>query len=110
MTKEGLDKSVKNAANARVNLKIQKFKVALAKALNDLHPNLADPDGSYITDRGRDILRSRLNADGFPGFLWKEEEESVMNEILSTMNSLQKVLLAPEPKPEDEMPAPEKKS
>jgi len=113
MTQEKLAKLVKKRAHANVQKKLKHFNSAMRKAFSELTgaEGMASESTNKAAETNYNILAMALDEQDFhpankwPRWLWEQEEEKVMTEILSTMDTMQKALAAPEIKDTDCQPA-----
>lgn len=103
---------VKKKAHKNVQDKIITFKRQIGDAFNRLTgTRYVEKSGGY-PDRVANYkiistIKERAGFDfnkSWPAFLWNDEEDKVMKEILSTMDTMQKALVAPDVTDTDCMP------
>ena len=92
-----LEIKVKNRANERVQERISVFKRELRDSLSRLIKNAS---GVYHKDI-LSVMASDNDSKGWPSKLWEAEEKAVMDEVLSTMDSMQRILVSRSPKEDD---------
>jgi len=106
MTNEKFLELVSKRAHQNVQRKIDKFKSTIVEAFEEL-------TGDRYVAKNSDnavILHNMLEDEsfyfqkGWPKALWEHEENKVTKELLSTMDAMQKALIAPEPKDADYKP------
>ena len=112
------DEIVKARAAQRIHERAKKFRMALAKAFDELHPEFrVDSDGAALRpptedDKGQWANQRRwaltfLTENKLPPRVWTEEEEKVSAELLATMDEMQKAFLAPPVTEDGTNPSPE---
>lgn len=108
MDQEQLLEMVKKRAAWNVEQKIGKFKKSIRALFKELTgTNLIEKNGYTEREANYKILERIIETESFgfdanwPAFLWREEEGRVLKDILSTMDTMQKALIAPEPKDTD---------
>ena len=102
---ETLEKKIDRKADAEVQAAISTFRDAVQAAMNKLFATRIP----YWSDMGQPQYRATLEilagirktssreGGGWPARLWDVRREAIRKDIMSTMDTLQKVLLAPEP-------------
>lgn len=93
MNRETLEKRVALRADNRVQARIQAFRKDIDNACHRLLGE-AYFNNHAARKRVLEIMLTREHPAKWPKLLWEKEEETVMGEVLATMNELQKVLLA----------------
>lgn len=94
MRAQSFEKLVTERANKQVQEKISAFRDAVKKALSalggkDLYDNPSiRPDGKIALG-----LASDYETAGWPTILWEQEEELVKNQLLATLDVMQKALI-----------------
>lgn len=113
MTSDKFNQIVENRANERVKAKITVFRREVASAFEKLHPALkpnhcgawsGGTAGNLVAAVFNDLLNRTVagtgqtkegRPSGYPPRLWEEEREAVSNELLATLDEMQKALMAP---------------
>ena len=99
MTKSKFDQIIENRANQRVQEKITQCKKSIFTALNQILDQYWDNSQNRTwPDQHRQILSilaSENTKHDWPQTLWQNEKEKVSQELLATMDEMQKALLAP---------------
>lgn len=103
---------VKKRAHQNVQESIKAFQIDIAAAFKRLTGSIyVCKDGSSFSRIANyDILAKMIKTESlqfdkeWPSLLWEEEEKQVMTGILSTMDTMQKALVASEPTENDCMP------
>jgi len=109
MTLDQLTEKIQRKANAEMQVAIKKLRADIAAALKEFGIGfpLNEP---YFLDEAKVILALLISPEpkkGWPAIYWRRREARLMDEVLATMDTLQKVLLVkPSIEPGDE-PAPE---
>lgn len=93
MTPEKLTEQIKKKAAAEVSRDIQAFKIAISGACRTLGVECC---GYSLGKDAKTALRALMACEskGWPAHLWRQREERLLKEVLSTMDTLQNVLLA----------------
>lgn len=113
MTSDKFNQIVENRANERVAVKVKTFIKEVAAAFEKLHPSLkSNYNGRWAGGVAGKLVVAIFNhlldkteggtgktkegkPSGFPVILWEEEREAVANELLATLDEMQKALMAP---------------
>ena len=99
MKEKTFDEIVKARANERTQAKIKAFKEAVKKSCFELtgktwlgydQNKVLVPDFRAVLS----ILSSENHTTGWPSSLWEKEEDHVREELLKTMDEMQRALLA----------------
>lgn len=125
MNASRFDQIVKNRAQQRVEARIEKFRAKMAEAFRELgrgfepqhrhgfHPyNIPDHVQTVLSNiQVGGYLHTEKDATGnylpvrWPKLLWETEEKAIEEELLKTMDEMQKALVAPSPGNSDTQPA-----
>lgn len=108
MDMDTLEKQIKAKAAEVVQGRIENFRVAVLTAAETLFSGSTSTIWPSRTPckEALLILAGERNRKDWPNVLWRVEEEAIREEILSTMDTLQQVLLAKEPEgPAEDQPA-----
>ena len=111
MTVEQFNEAVAKRAHGIVNDRVRNFETALYKALTDLGCDKVDY--RVISAVRRVVIAQVLlprDDRKYPKALWDLVEKEVRDEALSTMDTIQKILVAKDPEPDDYLPNSEKES
>lgn len=97
MTQDQLNNAIKKEAAARAERDILRFKSTIQQALKDL--GFSSVGYAYLSPKGRQIM-TLLASDnpnkGWPSEIWTDRERVVTEEVMSTMNALQKLFIQKE--------------
>lgn len=113
MNQSKFEELMKNRAHQNVQTKLRRFRDTMKKAFKDLtgEDGICSNSNCKAREVNYSILKMALDEQDFhpsnkwPRWLWEDEEEKVTAEVLSTMDEMQKMLIAPEPKDTDCQPA-----
>lgn len=86
-----LEDQIAKRANERVQKRIVQFKSQIVAACNTLF--CATGPLTSAQKKALTVMASNNDRNGWPKELWVAERDAVTNEVLSTMNELQRVLL-----------------
>ena len=114
MKAKNFDEIVKNLANERVQEKIKTFKKEISNALKNLNKNIPVYDKPFFYPKEKrtkeqEGIRTIVlfligSSSGMPQFLLEDEENTVREQLLETMNVMQKALLSKQPNENDPKP------
>lgn len=98
LKRETLEEQIKKRAKERTQKRISVFKEEVARATAKLlERNVSIVHGKCLNEDARKVLSvmaSDNHREGWPKTLWQDEEFRVTNEVMGTMDELQKVLLS----------------
>lgn len=114
LDRKTLEEKIALRAKSQTETRIKAFKVAACRAAGELLGKQVTPNTTYGVPYSADVrtlfavLASDTPNKGWPRELWDADESRVTDEIMATMNELQRVLLVkddafteePEPLPE----------
>lgn len=125
-TVEDLEARITKRARQDVDEAIKRFKKAVRAAVDQLNKDCGNPlsyphiEATYTSAEALRVLMPLMgqagpagNANGvsniehWPPELWTARENAIREELLSTMDAMQKVLLAKDPGPDAAKPEPE---
>jgi hypothetical protein len=95
MTHEQLLQKIQASVKNDVDAAVRKLKSEVSAALtNFLGYNF---NGQHFTPQAKEILSQLIKEDpqkGWPSWVWRTREETKLSEVLSTMDVLQRILIA----------------